>query len=32
MEVVTNEISIALYGQSAWTVAVFPDSVPENNW
>lgn len=24
--------TLAWYGQPAWTVVVFPDSVPENNW
>ncbi len=24
--------TLAWYGQPAWTVTVFPDSVPENNW
>lgn len=24
--------TLAWYGQAAWTVTVFPDSVPENNW
>lgn len=23
---------LSWYGQAAWTVTVFPDSIPENNW
>lgn len=24
--------TLAWYGQAAWTVTVFPGSIPENNW